>query len=130
MPTIWNVRQLSVYKRPQENLKEVYDLAYSLPFGHQKLFRQIINCGEGISPLISEGFAKRRNEVEFKRFLEMAMGESDELVTHLEQVMILSNRFKNIKVDICLKLIEVYTIESKELFNLIRNWNKYPQKQK
>lgn len=128
MATIWNLKQLRVYQRPLNNLPLVYELVYSLPQSHQKLKRQIINCGEGIAPLIAEGFAKRRNEAEFKRFLEMAMAESDELVTHIEQVKILGDRFKRIKVNLCPKLIREYTIESKELYNLIRNWNKYPQK--
>jgi len=128
MATIWHVRQLRVYQRPLKLLPLVYELAYSLPESHLKLRRQIINCGEGIAPLIVEGFAKRRNEMEFKRFLEMAMAESDELVTHIEQVKILSNRFKRLRVDLCSKLVTEYTIESKELYNLIKNWNKYPQK--
>jgi len=78
--------------------------------------------------LIAEGFAKRRNEAEVKRFFEMAMGESDELATHLEQVKILANRFKSVRVELCQKLIEEYTIESKELYNLIKNWNNHPTK--
>lgn len=77
--------------------------------------------------MIAEGFAKRRNIVEFLRFLEMAMGESDELTTHLEQVKILADKFRRINVNLCPKLIAEYTIESKELYNLIKNWNKYPK---
>lgn len=128
MPTIWNLKQLRVYQRVLKLLPFVYELAYSLPQAHQKLKRQIINCGEGIASLIAEGFAKRRNIAEFLRFLEIAMGESDELITHLEQIKILANRFRIIKVELCPKLIGEYTIVSKELYNLIRNWNKYPQK--
>jgi len=128
MSTIWNVRQLRVYQRALKLLPILYDLVYSIPEIHQKLRRQILSCGEGIAPLIAEGFAKRRNIAEFLRFLEMAMAESDELMTHLEQVKILSNRFKIIRVQLCPKLIQEYTIVSKELYQLIRNWNKYPVK--
>ena len=128
MATIWSVKQLRVYQRPLKLLPQLYDLAYSLPVIRQKLRKQIINCGEGIAPLIAEGFAKRRNEAEVKRFFEMAMGKSDELATHLEQVKILANRFKSVRVELCQKLIEEYTIESKELYNLIKNWNNHPTK--
>ncbi|MBI3092708.1 MAG: four helix bundle protein [Candidatus Levybacteria bacterium] len=128
MSTIWNVRQLRVYQRVLKLLPTLYDLVYSIPENHQKLRRQILSCGEGIAPLIAEGFAKRRNIAEFLRFLEMAMAESDELVTHIEQVKILSNRFKIIKIQLCPKLIQEYTIVSKELYNLGRNWNKFPKK--
>ena len=86
------------------------------------------SCGEGIAPLIAEGFAKRRNVIEFLRFLEMAMAESDELLTHFEQIKILSKRFRNIKIELLPKLAQEYTMISKELYQLIKNWNKYPKK--
>jgi len=39
--------------------------------------------------LIAEGFAKKDSQIEFKRFLLMALGSSDETITHLRQIIIL-----------------------------------------
>lgn len=128
MATVWNVKQLRVYQHILKLLPLLYELVYSIPEAHQKMRRQILSCGEGMAPLIAEGFAKRRNTVEFLRFVEMAMGESDELITHLEQVKILSDRFKTIKLELCQLLIDEYTVVSKELFNLRRNWNNNSRK--
>lgn len=128
MATIWKVEQLRVYQRVLRVLPLLYDLIYSIPDNHQKLRKQLTSCGEGIAPLIAEGFAKKRNVVEFLRFLEMAMAESDELLTHLKQVVILANRSKRIRLDLCPQLTKEYTMVSKELFQLIKNWNKYPKK--
>lgn len=126
MTAIRDVTDLQVYQRALGLLNSIYHLAALIPESHRKLRRQLIEAAEAIAPLIAEGFAKKRNETECKRFFEMAMAESDETITHIRQVQILSNRFPKIEGKFCENLIGEYKIESKQLQTLIRNWNKYP----
>jgi four helix bundle protein len=123
---IKDVSDLNVYQRALRLLKYIYRLASLIPEKHRKLRRQLIEAAEAVAPLIAEGFAKKRNEVECKRFFEMAMAESDETITHLREVIIVAKSYLKIKEKTCNALIEEYKIESKQLQTLIKNWNKYP----
>ena len=122
---IRDVTDLQVYKNALENLPLVYDLASQIPESHRKLKGQLIECGESIPAHIAEGFGKKRSEKEFKRFLEIAMGTSDELITHIQVAKILSQRIKTINQKLCNLLIEKYKVESKQLQQLIKNWKTY-----
>jgi hypothetical protein len=53
------------------------------------------------------------------------MAESDELVTHLRMVKLILRFCPRIKIERVDDLIEEYKFVSKELSNLIKNWNKY-----
>ena len=122
---IRDVTDLQVYKNALEYLPLVYDLAGQIPERHRKLRNQLIECGEAIPAQIAEGFGKKRSEKEFKRFLEMALGTSDELKTHVQVAKILSQRVTRINKNLCDTLIERYKIESKQLQQLIKNWQTY-----
>ena len=128
MTAIRDVTDLQVYQRALGLLKNIYHLASLIPESHRKLRRQLIEAAEAIAPLIAEGFAKKRNETECKRFFEMGMAESDETITHLRETQILSERSPRIESQFCENLIKEYKIESKQLQTLIKNWNKYPVK--
>src|SRR3990167_2946918 len=127
--TLWNlireVTDLQVYKNALEALPLVYDLANQIPESHRKLKGQLIECGESIPAHIAEGFGKKRSEKEFKRFLEIAMGTSDELITHVQVVKILAKRISRINQKLCDILIDRYKIESKQLQQFIKNWKTY-----
>lgn len=122
---IRDVTDLLVYKNALESLPLVYDLASQIPERHRKLRGQLIECGEAIPALIAEGFGKKRSEKEFKRFLEMAMGTSDELITHIQVAKILAKRVNHINQKLCDSLIDRYKIESKQIQQLIKNWRTY-----
>jgi four helix bundle protein len=122
---IRDVTDLHVYKRAMEGLPFIYDLASQIPERHRKLRNQIIECGEAIPALIAEGFGKKRSEKEFKRFLEMAMGTSDELITHAQVAKILAQRIARINKDLCDLIIEHYKVESKQIQQLIKNWQTF-----
>ncbi len=122
---IRDVTDLKVYKNALESLPLVYDLASQIPERHIKLRGQVIECGESIPAHIAEGFGKKRSEKEFKRFLEIAMGTSDELIAHAQVAKILSHRIKGVNPKLCDLLIEKYKAESKQLQQLIKNWRKY-----
>ena len=52
-------------------------------------------ASKSIPANIAEGFAKRSSEKEFKRFLKIAIGSSDEVVTHLRTMAITVTRLLN-----------------------------------
>lgn len=51
---------------------------------------QITSSAEGIPAHIAEGFGKRRSDKEWKRFLEIGMGSSDETITHARSLQVLA----------------------------------------
>ncbi len=124
---IRDVTDLRVYNDALSNLPLVYDLASQIPERHRKLRSQLIEAAEAIAALIAEGFGKKRSEKEFKRFLEMAMGSSDEVITHIREAKILALRVRVINKSLCDILVEKYKVESKQLQQLIKNWMSYPK---
>ncbi|MDZ4209679.1 MAG: four helix bundle protein, partial [Candidatus Curtissbacteria bacterium] len=85
----------------------------------------LTNSAEAIAPLLAEGFAKKRNPKEAARFYEIAMGESDEVGTHLLKAIILSKRFSRIPENLCKELIAEYKGLSKQLNKLAQTWRKF-----
>jgi four helix bundle protein len=122
---IYDVMDLKVYNRALMALKLVYKIVYQTPESHYKLRSQIVSSAESIPPLIAEGFAKRSSGKEFKRFLKMAMGSSDETITHTREIYLLSETVKRIDQNFCNQIIDEYKIISKQLNSLIKNWIDY-----
>ncbi|MEK7161847.1 MAG: four helix bundle protein [Patescibacteria group bacterium] len=118
---IRDVEDLEVYRRAMKLLKPIYRLAGLLPKDEFRLKDQLTGAGKSVPALITEGFAKRRSEKEFKRFLLMALGSSDEVVTHLKQIKLIG--FPRIKSETCDALIKHYIIVSKQINSLIKKWN-------
>ncbi len=122
---IYDVTDLKVYDRALKTLKLIYKLAYQLPDSHYKLRLQIIASAESIPSLIAEGFGKKSSCREFKRFLKMAMGSSDETITHAREISLLSDTINRIDKILCNQVIDEYKIISKQLNSLIKNWIDY-----
>ena len=120
---IKDVEDLEVYRRSMKLLKPVYRLVRLLPKNEFRLFDQLTGSAKSAPALITEGFAKRRSEKEFKRFLEMALGSSDETITHLRQIKLLE--FPNVKLETCEALILHYRIVSKQVNSLIKKWRNF-----
>jgi len=108
-----DVTDLVIYQNSLKLLKPIYRLADLLPRDELELRNQLLNAAKAIAPRIHEGFAKRRSQNEYKRFLEMALGSSDEVITHLREIKIIG--FINIKNETCDALINCYKIESKQI---------------
>lgn len=123
MNQIKDVSDLRVYQQSLELLDKIYEVAYKIP--HLKMRTQLTNSAEAIAPLLAEGFAKKRNPKEAARFYEIAMGESDEVGTHLLKAIILSKRFPRIPENLCKELIEEYKGLSKQLNKLAQTWRKF-----
>tara|TARA_R110000868_G_scaffold67320_5_gene199882 strand:+ start:1426 stop:1782 length:357 start_codon:yes stop_codon:yes gene_type:complete len=76
-------RKLEIWKNGIELVKQVYQLSNNLPSEEKYGLRiQITRAAVSIPSNIAEGSC-RNSEVEFKRFLEIAMGTLFELETQL-----------------------------------------------
>lgn len=122
--TIKDVEDLKVYRDSLALLSPLYRLIALLPkFQEQRLRKQIVSSAQSIPALIAEGFAKKKSPKEFCRFLTMALGSSDEVITHIRVVKTIS--FPNIKTETCDSFIEKYREVSKQLNGLIKAWKKF-----
>jgi len=115
---LMNVMELRIYKNALELLPRVYELAKRFPKSEFKHRSQLCNSAKAISAQITEGFAKKDSQAEFKRFLLMALGSSDETITHLRQVEIL--KFPHVDLELCKFLIDQYQVESKQINSLVQ----------
>lgn len=92
---IRDVMDLEVYRFSLRLLKKLYFFLRKIPRSEYDTVRQCKRAGKSIPALIAEGFAKRSSEAEFKRFLKMAIGSSDEIISHLRTIAIAVPRLMN-----------------------------------
>ncbi len=104
-------------------IRPIYRLADLLPKNEFRTKDQLTGAAKGVPAQITEGFAKRNSEKEFKRYLRIALGSSDEVITHLRQIKLIG--FPNIKPETCEALIKHYKIVSKQINRLITNWKNF-----
>lgn len=122
---IRDVTDLEVYNEGLESLDPIYKLANLIPPMHRKLRFQLTEAAEKIPPQIAEGFGKKKSPREFCRFLSMALGFSDEVITHLRELKIVARQYTRINQNECDVLIEKYKILSRKLNRLLSSWNKF-----
>ena len=122
---IRDVTDLEVYILALELLEPLYKLTNQLPSNHRRLKYQANEAGEKIAPIIAEGFGKKKSPREFCRFLSMALGSSDEVITHIREIGIVAKFYTNIKTLDCESLIDSYKILSKKLNKLLTSWRKF-----
>jgi four helix bundle protein len=122
---IKDVTDLVVYTFSLDLLDPLYKLTKRLPPDHRKLRYQTNEAAEKIPPQIAEGFGKKRSPREFCRFLSMALGSSDEVITHLREIKIVARHFPGIKPEECDYLIDKYKILSKRLNRLLSVWQQF-----
>lgn len=115
---IRDVMDLNVYILSLRLLKKLYAFLRKLPKSEYDTVRQGKRAGKSIPAQIAEGFAKRSSELEFKRFLKMAIGGSDEVISHLRTVAIAIPRL----TEEAKELAGEYKILSKKLNKLHSVW--------
>ncbi|WP_179009547.1 four helix bundle protein [Winogradskyella forsetii] len=110
-----NFRTLEIWKNGIELVKQVYVLSQQLPseekFG---LRRQVTRAAVSIPSNIAEG-CSRNSDIEFKRFLEIAMGSLFEVETQL----IISEELDFIPKDNLKDIFELLNKEAKMMNSLI-----------
>ena len=78
-----DVSDLRVYKLSMELLEEINKFLDQLDKKDYDLFHQILRAARSIPALLAEGFAKKSSQKDFRHFVIMALGSSDEVITHL-----------------------------------------------
>ena len=79
-----NFRELKIWQRSMELGEKVYKIASAFP-GEEKygLVQQIKKCVVSIPSNISEGAGRSSNK-QFRYFLEISMGSSNEMMTQMD----------------------------------------------
>lgn len=72
--------------------------------------------------LIAEGYAQKHHKREWKKYLNDAIGECNEMIVHLSCAQ--DVYFSYVDVDLCRRMIEVYNIGGKQLYRLAESWGK------
>jgi len=115
---IRDVTDLEVYQDSLILLKELYVFLAKVPRSEYDSVIQSKKAGKSIPANIAEGFAKKSSEAEFKRFLKIAIGSSDEVITHLRTIVIAVPWL----ADEAKEIAEKYKILSKRLNSLHKKW--------
>ena len=116
--SVKDVTDLEVYAESFRLLKKLYEFLKKVPESEFNTKRQCKKCGTSIPANIAEGWAKRIYPDEFKRFLLIAIGSSDELINHMRTIAITIPRlFEEAK-----ELAEEYKVLSKRLNSLRTKW--------
>ncbi|KKS70465.1 MAG: 23S rRNA gene intervening protein [Candidatus Daviesbacteria bacterium GW2011_GWA2_42_7] len=78
-----DVSDLRVYQHSMKLLDDINLFLDKLPKKDYDLFHQLLRAARSIPALLAEGFAKKSSQRDFRNFVIMAMGSSDEVITHL-----------------------------------------------
>jgi len=90
------------------------------------LKKQLSNACKSIPALIAEGYAKKHQKKHFQRYLDDAMGESNEMITHLSFCKDIYGKYiKYIEDGLCDRLIEIYDIAGRQLYTLAKKWTNF-----
>lgn len=89
---------------------------------------QLKRSSKSVPRLIAEGFAKKHQKKGFQKYLDDAMGESNETSVGLCQCKDVYPQY--VDTDLCQKMINEYDIIGKQLYRLEESWNKFSNKKR
>lgn len=81
---------------------------------------QMRRSSKAIPALIAEGYAKKNHQKDWQKYLDDAIGECNEMITHLSFTKDLFSQ--KIDISLCDELIKTYDVSGKQLFSLGRSW--------
>ena len=120
--TIRSFRDLDVYQESLTLAKEIHFLLKDFPQSEKFLLvDQMKRASRAVPSLIAEGWAKRRQTKEFKKYIRNVIGEANEMMSHIEQ----SRMFSYIKEKKANELIERYDQLAEKLHSLKDKWQNY-----
>ncbi len=123
---ITSFKDLRVYQNSYKNCLVIHkDILPNLPSNECfDLRNQLARFTKAVPRLIAEGYAKRHQKAGFQKYLDDAMGESNETIVGLEQV----KDIYQIEVKLCDKLIDEYDKTSRQLYKLSMAWRNFKTK--
>mgnify|MGYP001571845246 CR=1 FL=1 len=113
---------LEVYQESLILAKDINILVRGFPASEKHLLvDQMSRNSRGIPSLIAESWAKRYQVKEFIKYLRDAIGEANEMMSHLEQ----SRIFKLVEDEKAKALIQKYDYLAGKLNRLKENWKSF-----
>jgi len=122
---IRSYHDLNVYQNAYEaSIAVMTKIVPKLPESEKyDLKDQLSRSSKAVPRLIGEGFAKKHQRFGFQKYLDDAMGESNETQVGLCQCRDIYPSY--VDLVLCGHLIDEYDKISKQLFNLGIAWNKF-----
>lgn len=89
------------------------------------LVDQLRRCCKASPALLAEGFAKRYQKKNWRKYLDDAIGECNEMIHHLSVCIDVYSKSTN--KNVYEKLIDTYDLAGKQLTNLKKSWRDFHQ---
>jgi four helix bundle protein len=124
-PKIKSYKDLEVFQRSYNaSLQVMKEIVPKLPDSEKyDLKDQLSRSSKAIPRLIAEGYAKKHQKAGFQKYLDDAMGESNETgVSVCQSKDIYPN---HVDITICEQLVTEYDIIGKQLYRLREAWSKF-----
>lgn len=123
--TIKSFRDLHVYQNLYKAMVRVHrEFIPSLPKEERYDLRDQMGRASKAGPaLIAEGFAKRYQVRQWRKYLNDAQGECNEMIHHLSVCIDVYDRVVN--VQLCKELIDTYDISCKQITKLGQVWKDF-----
>lgn len=125
---IKSFQDLEVYQRLYKAMLIVLqDIVPKLPEEEKyDLKDQLRRCCKSAPALVAEGFAKRYQPRNWKKYLEDAMGECNEMIHHLSVCRDIYPKYVDSKL--VEELISIYDISNRQLYRLHESWKDFHKK--
>lgn len=123
--TIKSFHDLTVYQNLYAAMKTTLnEVVPKLPREEKfDLVDQMRRACKAAPALIAEGFAKRYQLRQWRKYINDAIGESNEMIHHLSVCIDIYPKLVN--VALCKKLIDSYDVCCKQLTRLGQSWQDY-----
>ena len=123
--TIKNFQDLIVYQNLYGAMRVVLqEIVPKLPREERLDLGDQLRRGCKAAPaLIAEGFAKRYQKNYWKKYINDAIGECNEMIHHLSVCIDIYNRY--VSSEICNEVMEIYVVTCKQLTKLGQSWQNY-----
>lgn len=126
--TIKTFQDLVVYQNLYKAMKIVItEIIPKLPKEEKYDLAAQMRRGTKAGPaLIAEGFAKRYQKRQWRKYINDTIGECNEMIHHLS--VCIDVYFKYVDVNLCKEVIEIYDVTCKQLTKLGQSWQNYHDK--
>lgn len=128
--TIKSYNDLNVYKSSYNSMLIIHkQIIPKLPKEEHYILRdQLLRSSKAVPRLIAEGHSKRHQKKGFQKYIDDAMAEANETTVSISQAKDIYSTYVDSRL--CAKLIDEYTIISKQLYKLALAWDKFENQRK
>lgn len=89
---------------------------------------QMNRASKGAPALIAEGFAKRYQVKQWRKYINDTIGECNEMIHHLSICVDIYGSC--VDIELCKEVIEIYNITCRQLTKLGQSWQNYHENKK